>query len=1233
MLYSFHRHFSHRREPYSSLKMRLLCSAAFGVFLAGSLFGPAKADPIVPTDWIAGGFSGAWETGANWSNGLPEDATGVTTVTGGTDAIISGVTVGVGGGLEIGNSTTEGDVELRDAGVLNANWVDLYGNTGTDTVARLRLSDANTVANMDSLYVGSSFGGATGNGVVMLQSGSRLNTDSLRIADENGTRGEVHVTGANSLLNVEGDTLYIAGASLVGTNSAEGFLTIDNGGAVIVGGGTGTIRVATTEGSTGRILIGSLDPFFPQAPGSISASAIIFGGAGGQDGELVFNHTSNNYEFAPSVSGDGSIHVEAGNTTLTGASTHTGGTFITGGTLQGDTDSLTGDIHLNGGNLIFDMAENGTFDGSIFHDDPDEAGWMLLRGTGGIIYDSDVLMAQSLYVESSGNVIDGTEVTIKSNLQVSNALEGRYPTDAGLTIQNGATVTSDSGRIGDIDEFDASVTVTGARTSWTIATEDRPRQLRIRGRGASTLNVLDGAHVSVWGETSIESSSGGDPASLNVTGAGSQFSTSGSLIIGNEGTGHMTISDGGSVISGESEVGNLSPRTGIVHIDGEGSFWQIDDANLTVGGSHDEEIGVGHITLSNGGSLALVVTMDEERYGSIRAAMGEGSTARMNIGAAEGEEAAAAGSIEAKELVLGDDSLGSAHLVFNHTDEDYEFETPIVGTGEIRVFSGVTTLTGDSRYFAGETEIISGSLIVNGVLGGALSMSGGGELSLLGGSGRVRDVSVQRGATLAPGNSIGTLTVAGDLEFGDLSTFWVEVNDGGNIAGVNSDLLLVEEAATIDEGASVWVSPANGTDTGETYAADTTYRILTASSVTGAFGSVDSDFAFLTPELSYDATNVYLTLSKSADFEEVAQTGNQRNIARILEGFGSLSAFYNQILTMNEEEAREAFDALTGEAHASSFQSFFQVAGQVRQKILNRLQQLLGGFRTAQFSDYAPAAGDEIAVSGEVWGQVFGGWGSSDGNSVSAAMDRDTYGFLAGIDRDIGQDTRIGVAAGYSRSTYDVPSRSSSGESDNLHLAAYAGTKWAGFDFKSALSYGLQMSDSQRHVVVGLIVNHLETDYNAHSFQGTFEVSRDFDMGSLVVAPFAGLSVLHVETEGFTETGGPAALTMASTSHTLETSTVGLRFNQDISNVTLNGELGWRHMFGDLSPASTAAFASAPAQSFTITGAPLARNVFVIGAGADVEFDNGTMLMVGYAGEFSSETRDHGLRAELRFSF
>ena len=50
-------------------------------------------------------------------------------------------------------------------------------------------------------------------------------------------------------------------------------------------------------------------------------------------GTLNFNHTSTNYVFAPAISGNGTVNVLAGITTLTANNTYTGATTINGGAL------------------------------------------------------------------------------------------------------------------------------------------------------------------------------------------------------------------------------------------------------------------------------------------------------------------------------------------------------------------------------------------------------------------------------------------------------------------------------------------------------------------------------------------------------------------------------------------------------------------------------------------------------------------------------------------------------------------------------------------------------------------------------------------------------------------------------------------------------------------------------------------------------------------------------------
>src|SRR5690606_31020058 len=67
----------------------------------------------------------------------------------------------------------------------------------------------------------------------------------------------------------------------------------------------------------------------------------------------------------------------------------------------------------------------------------------------------------------------------------------------------------------------------------------------------------------------------------------------------------------------------------------------------------------------------------------------------------------------------------------------------------------ILNLTGTHSYTNG-IDVDSGALSVNGVLHGLMSVKTGGALK---GVGALDQVALNAGATLAPGNSIGTITV------------------------------------------------------------------------------------------------------------------------------------------------------------------------------------------------------------------------------------------------------------------------------------------------------------------------------------------------------------------------------------------------------------------------------------------------------------------------------------------
>ena len=134
------------------------------------------------------------------------------------------------------------------------------------------------------------------------------------------------------------------------------------------------------------------------------------------------------------------------------------------------------------------------------------------------------------------------------------------------------------------------------------------------------------------------------------------------------------------------------------------------------------------------------------------------------------------------------------------------------------------------------------------------------------------------GGTIAPGNSIGTLNVAVNVSFAPGTVYQVEINAAGQ-----SDLIAATGTATLT-GGTVQVLPANGS-----YAKSTQYTILTAAGgVTGTFDGATNSFLFLVPTLSYDATNVFLTLSGNGiTLASVAQTPNELAVANALDQVGA----------------------------------------------------------------------------------------------------------------------------------------------------------------------------------------------------------------------------------------------------------------------------------------------------------------------------------------------------------
>ncbi len=161
---------------------------------------------------------------------------------------------------------------------------------------------------------------------------------------------DVVVSGAGSQLITTDNRVngFVLGGG-TGNFVKKGTLTVNNGGAVIAGAGTGTIDIATTADSEGAINIGGAAGQAAAKAGTLSAGKIKFGAG---NGALNFNHIENNYDFGIALEGNGTVsQIGSGKTTLTTNQTgFTGKTLVQSGILAVD-HTLGGTMDVSGGRL------------------------------------------------------------------------------------------------------------------------------------------------------------------------------------------------------------------------------------------------------------------------------------------------------------------------------------------------------------------------------------------------------------------------------------------------------------------------------------------------------------------------------------------------------------------------------------------------------------------------------------------------------------------------------------------------------------------------------------------------------------------------------------------------------------------------------------------------------------------------------------------------------------------
>ncbi|WP_033472674.1 autotransporter outer membrane beta-barrel domain-containing protein [Bordetella bronchiseptica] len=510
------------------------------------------------------------------------------------------------------------------------------------------------------------------------------------------------------------------------------------------------------------------------------------------------------------IGGAGALVKEGlGTLVLDGDNQYAGGTTVNAGTVQVARDAnlgaAAGAVTLDGGTLAasagFTSARGvtiGAGNGAMSVASGASLDWQgLIGGTG------------ALAKEGAGTLVLGNDNQYGGGTTV-NAGTVQVARDANLGAAAGA-VTLDGGTLA------ASASFSSAR-GVTI------------GAGNGAMSVASGASLDWQGLI-------GGTGALIKEGAGT-------LVLGNDNQygGGTTVNAGAVQVARDANLGAAAGAVALndARLASTGTFSTARAATLTGNGTFDTADGTalgwtgdigGAGALVKEGLGTLVLDGDNQYGGGTTVNAGTVQVARdANLGAAggavrlQGATLASTGSFaSARALTLG--AAGGTFATLGATTLGWD--AAIDGAGGLTKTGAGDLVLSQANTYAGPTLIKEGRLAVNGSIASPVTIDPGG---VLGGTGRVLG-AVANSGTVAPGNSIGTLTIVGNyagtggrLEMeaqlgGDASPADRLVIDGGAATG-RTDVVVINQGGLggqTDQGIPLVVARNGATTTADAF--------------------------------------------------------------------------------------------------------------------------------------------------------------------------------------------------------------------------------------------------------------------------------------------------------------------------------------------------------------------------------------------------------------------------------
>jgi autotransporter-associated beta strand protein len=1185
--------------------------------------------------------------------------TGGTTINGGmlqlgsadgAGSIVGTVNVGSSGAFNVFNADTSGITTITNDGLLNFRNTSTAGSATINNGSTLNFNDTSTagsatIANSGTLKFNdtSTAGSATitnsGAGNVYFNNSSSAGSATIT-SDNNylyfndtSTAGSANITNSASSRTIFQGNATASNATITNNAYMYFYNSSTAGNAAITNNHWLSFNDTSTAGSANLTNNRWLYFYNTSTAGSATIS---------NSNLVVFrdNSTAGNASITNSSTINFVVSSTAGSAVITN---------IAGGTTSFQDNSTAGNAQLinNDPGAVFDFSVSTGANG----DHKLSAGSIAGNGTFSLGANELTVGGNNLSTTVSGVIADGgasggTGGSLVKTGTGTLTLSGTNTYTGGTTFAGGTVSVSSDANLGDLA---GSLTFNGGTLQVTGTAFTATTRTINLGAGGGTLDIADATNNFTVSQTL----SGG---ALTKSGAGTLTLT------GVDTFSRVTVSAGTltflGTTAGSTDITNNAQLTfGTSATAGNATI--ANNNQLTFHGNAT----AGSATITNSGNVlfdgnstagnAQLVNTTSTAVFDFNTVGGLGNSGMISAGSIAGSGRF---NLNGAELTVGGNNLSTTVtgvLTGNGS---------MTGTSLVKVGTGTLTLAGINTY-TGETVVKGGTLAVNGSLASSsnLVVESGGTLS---GTGAVGNTTISIGGRLAPGNSVGTLSVNGNLFLAASSFYTVEVSTTA------ADRTNVTGTATLT-GATVQAVALPGSFRSQTY------TILNA---TGGLGgtrfaglSVSGSFSpTRNPHLTYDPNNVYLVLDPGTISLPAGTGANQSNVAGAINGAvasgGTPPAGFDALLNMGQPQLNGALGQVSGQPGAAGTQASFNAM----QQFVGMLDPLGGGGSdgervgtagdsgTLGYASTAPndarvreayaaltprdASGDVVDRRWGVWASAYGGASTLNGNAAAGSTTTTShiYGTVVGADYRVAPNTLLGFALGGAGYNFALSDSLGGGRADLFQAGVYGRHTFGPAYISAALAYGWQDVTTDRTVTVSG-TDRLTANFKASTFSGRLEGGWRFapiPASTFGVTPYAAAQVTTFHLPGYGETAivgsNQFALSYTAQDTTNVRTELGARTDQRFlvndGVLTLRGRLAWAHDT-NTNRLVSAAFQTLPGAAFTVNGAQPAADSALVGGRAEMKWRNGVSLAGTVEGEFSQSTQTYTGKGTVRYEW